>query len=172
MRKLTFRKLRFSKFNKIVTGSVFGEPQLTQISLNFKTYCCNLKNRGLGAKLCVWLFCYFNFGRNYDVLKSQSPCILLNKKNTNFKGTVRSFHQKSRKKKLFRDCNLPGIKLYISVTILWKKWIETITYWKSWWYPFFTPLKFNKITYLIWSFCIVSLFYLVNSFAAPTFIKK
>ena len=100
MRKLTFRKLRFSKFNKIVTGSVFGEPQLTQISLNFKTYCCNLKNRGLGPKLCVWLFCYFNFGRNYDVLKSQSPCILLNKKNTNFKGPVRSFHQKSRKKKI------------------------------------------------------------------------
>ena len=172
MRKLTFRKLRFSKFNKIVTGSVFGEPQLTQISLNFKTYCCNLKNRGLGAKLCVWLFCYFNFGRNYDVLKSQSPCILLNKKNTNFKGTVRSFHQKSRKKKIISWLQWPGIKLYISVTILWKKWIETITYWKSWWYPFFTPLKFNKITYLIWSFCIVSLFYLVNSFAAPTFIKK
>ena len=29
----------------------------------------------------MWLFCYFNFERNYDVLKS--PCILLNK-NINF----------------------------------------------------------------------------------------
>ena len=28
----------------------------------------------------VWLFFYFNFERNYDVLKSKSPCILLNKK--------------------------------------------------------------------------------------------
>ena len=28
---------------------------------------------------CVWLFCYFNFERNYYVLKSKSPCILLNK---------------------------------------------------------------------------------------------
>ena len=27
----------------------------------------------------MWLFYYFNFERNYDVLKSKSPCILLNK---------------------------------------------------------------------------------------------
>ena len=27
----------------------------------------------------MWLFCYFNFERNYDVLKSKTPCILLNK---------------------------------------------------------------------------------------------
>ena len=31
---------------------------------------------------CVWLF-YFNFERNYDVLESKGPCILLNK-NINF----------------------------------------------------------------------------------------
>ena len=31
----------------------------------------------------VWLFFCFNFERNYDVLKSKSPCILLNK-NINF----------------------------------------------------------------------------------------
>ena len=30
----------------------------------------------------MWLF-YFNFGRNYDALKSKNPCILLNK-NINF----------------------------------------------------------------------------------------
>ena len=49
----TFSKLRFSGFKKFVTRSVFGELQLTQILLNFKTSCCNLKIRGLGAKLCV-----------------------------------------------------------------------------------------------------------------------
>ena len=27
----------------------------------------------------VWLFCYFNFERNYDVLGSKSPCIVLDK---------------------------------------------------------------------------------------------
>ena len=27
----------------------------------------------------MWLFYYFNFERNHDVLKSKSPCILLNK---------------------------------------------------------------------------------------------
>ena len=31
----------------------------------------------------AWLFYYFNFERNYYVLKSTNPCILLNK-NTNF----------------------------------------------------------------------------------------
>ena len=31
----------------------------------------------------MWLFCYFNFEGNYDVLMSESPCILLNK-NINF----------------------------------------------------------------------------------------
>ena len=31
----------------------------------------------------MWLFCYFSFERNNDVLKSKSPCILLNK-NINF----------------------------------------------------------------------------------------
>ena len=50
--------------------------------MNFKTSCCNLKIRGLGAKLCV-AFLYFNFDMNYDALKSKSPCISLNK-NINF----------------------------------------------------------------------------------------
>ena len=27
----------------------------------------------------MWIFYYFNFERNYDILKSNSPCILLNK---------------------------------------------------------------------------------------------
>ena len=51
-----------------------------QISLNFQTSCCNLKVRGLGAKLCVAFI--FKVERNYDVLKSKRPCILL-KKNVN-----------------------------------------------------------------------------------------
>ena len=34
-----------------MSRSVFGELQVTQMSLNFKTSCCKLKIRGLGAKL-------------------------------------------------------------------------------------------------------------------------
>ena len=48
--KRKFSKLRFSKFTKFIFRPVFGELQLTQIYLNFKSYCCNLKRRGLGAK--------------------------------------------------------------------------------------------------------------------------
>ena len=53
-KKLTFSKLRFSKFKKLVTRSVFGGLQLTQISLKFKTY-GNLKIRDQGAKT-VYIF--------------------------------------------------------------------------------------------------------------------
>ena len=49
----TISKLRFSEFKKFVRTSVFGELQLTQISLNFKIFCWNLKFIGLGTKLCV-----------------------------------------------------------------------------------------------------------------------
>ena len=48
----TFSKLRFYGFKKFVSRSVFGELQLKQISLNFKTSCCNLKIGGRGAELC------------------------------------------------------------------------------------------------------------------------
>ena len=56
---LTYSKLRFSKFKKFVSRLVFGELQLTQISLNFQTSCCNLKIRDLGVKLCVAFLLFF-----------------------------------------------------------------------------------------------------------------
>ena len=73
--KLTFSKLRFSKF---FSRSVFGELQLTHKSLNFKTSCYNLQVRGLGAKLCA-AFLFFNLERDYEVSKSKRAYISLNK---------------------------------------------------------------------------------------------
>ena len=80
----TFSKLWFSGFKKFVTRSVFGELQLMQISLNFKTSFCEVWEENY-----VWLFYYFNFERNYDVLKIRSPRILL-KKNIGFIKTKRN----------------------------------------------------------------------------------
>ena len=80
--KLTLSKLRFSQFKKPVTRSVFGELQLTQMPLNFKTSYCNLKIK-VWEQSCGWLFYYSKFEKNHDVLTSKSPCILLNK-NINF----------------------------------------------------------------------------------------
>ena len=48
-----FSELRFSGFKKFATRLVFGKVQLTQISLNFKTSCCNLKITRLRAKMCM-----------------------------------------------------------------------------------------------------------------------
>ena len=78
----TFSKRWFFGLKKFVTRSVFGELQLTQRSLNFKTSFCNLKSE-VWEQNYMRLFYYFNFERNYDVSKSKSPCILL-KKNINF----------------------------------------------------------------------------------------
>ena len=47
------KKRWFSKFKKFFSAPVFAELQLTQVSLNFETSCCNLKIRGLRAK--VWV---------------------------------------------------------------------------------------------------------------------
>ena len=76
----TFSKLSFSRFKNFFTRSVFKELQLKQILMNFKNTCSNLK---ISGHICAWHFYYFNFERNYDVLKSKSLCILLNK-NINF----------------------------------------------------------------------------------------
>ena len=73
-----FWKLQVSGFKKSVTRFVFEELKLTQRSLNFKTSCCNLKIRVLGAEMCV-AFLFFDFERNYDVLKSKSRCNSLSK---------------------------------------------------------------------------------------------
>ena len=50
--------------------------------IEFSNILLQLKNQRSGSKT-VWLFYYFYFERNYDVLKSKSPCFLLNK-NINF----------------------------------------------------------------------------------------
>ena len=50
--KLTFSKLRFSKFEKFASSSVSGEFQLTQIPLNFQTSSYNLKIRSIRAEVC------------------------------------------------------------------------------------------------------------------------
>ena len=86
--KVTYSKLRLSKFKKFVSRLVYGELQLTQISLNFQTSYCNLKVRGLGEKLCVRLFYYFYFERNYGILKSKSPWFLLKKMRRNRKWKI------------------------------------------------------------------------------------
>ena len=74
--KVTYSNFRFYKFKKFISRSVFGELQLTQISLNFQNFLLQLKNQRSGSR--VWLFYYFYFETNYDVLKSKSLHFLLN----------------------------------------------------------------------------------------------
>ena len=55
-----FSNLRLSGFKKFFNKSIFEELQLTQISVNFKPSCCNLKS-DVWKQNYLWLFCYFNF---------------------------------------------------------------------------------------------------------------
>ena len=53
-----FSKLQFSGFKKVCHQVSFGELQLMQVSLSFKTSCCNLKVRRLGTKRFVAFLLY------------------------------------------------------------------------------------------------------------------
>ena len=68
-------KLKYYYENKLIS-----KVQDMQISLNFKTFCCNLKIRGLGSRRCV-AFTLFQFERNYDVLKSKKESMLFSEQN-------------------------------------------------------------------------------------------
>ena len=93
-----------------------SQLQLMQISLNFKTSCCNFKIRGLGTKVFVWLFYYFNFERNYDVLKSKNPYFLLNK-NINFNKNQTGLKRENPTHS-FRGTNLVNRELKVKLTSL------------------------------------------------------
>ena len=68
--KVTYSKLWISKFEKLISRSVFEEPQLTQMSLNIQTVSCNLKIRGLGAKLMASLFLFWKVLWRFEVKES------------------------------------------------------------------------------------------------------
>ena len=69
--------LRSSKFKKFVSRSVFVELQFT--SLNFKLLVATWKSEAWEQN-CVWIFYYFNFEKNHDILKLKSPYSSWNKK--------------------------------------------------------------------------------------------
>ena len=119
-----FSKFKFYMFKILVTRTIMGELQLTQISMNFRTFCWILKVRVLGAKLCVFLY-YFNLKRNYDGLKSKSPCILLNKK-IKFNKTETESKVKNLTHK-FRETNLALQFIYESQINS-----KTVMSWSSW----------------------------------------
>ena len=75
---MTFSKLRFSKFKKLVFRWVFGSFDSSKYYSIFKLLIATLKSE-VREQTCAWFFYYFNFERNYDVLKSKSPRFLLNK---------------------------------------------------------------------------------------------
>ena len=57
----------------------FRELQLTQISLNFQNSCCNLKVRGLGAKLCM-TFLLLLFWKELWCFKVKESILFIEKK--------------------------------------------------------------------------------------------
>ena len=67
--KLTYSKLRFSKFKKFASRSVFGVSNLGKYHFIFKLFVAAQKSE-VWEKNCVWLIYCFNFERNHDVLKS------------------------------------------------------------------------------------------------------
>ena len=78
----TFSKLRFPGFKKFVARSDLGSSNSRRYYWILKLLAAT-QISDVWEQNCLWLFCYFNFERSYDVLKSKIPCILLSK-NKNF----------------------------------------------------------------------------------------
>ena len=155
-----FSKLRIFWVWKTCHQVSFGELQLTQISLNFKTSCWNFKTRCPGAKLCVWLSYYFNFERSYDVLNSKNPFVLLNKNiNFNKKETKSKIRQAflERQTLCFSSCKNRNLKM------------------KLWWFRaherkkrlFFVPFILSERNFL--RFCFNKLYSVLNTLSEYTY---
>ena len=74
----TISKLQFSVFKKFVIRSVLGSSNSRRCHWILKLLVATYKS-DVWELNCVWIFYHFNFERSYDVLKANSPCILLNK---------------------------------------------------------------------------------------------
>ena len=88
-------------------GQCLGSSNSRRYHWSFKLLVAILKSEVWGQNF-VWLFYYFNFEKNYEVLKSKSPCILLNK-NINFNKNETEWKMKNpthsfRKNNLVLQC--------------------------------------------------------------------
>ena len=109
------KTLFFSKFKKFIFRSVFGEHQLTQISLNFEASCFNLKIRGLGAKL-ILTFVLFWFWKELWHFKDKESMLFVehkcNKNKTELK-MENPFTLSERRKFCIISCKNRKLKLKI-----------------------------------------------------------
>ena len=101
---------------------------------------------------CVWLKYYFNFERNYDVLKSKNPCIFLNK-NINFSKNGKESKMENPAQN-FGETNLQLISESQTKSIkLW--WVRARERQKRAFFVPFTLSKENFSNIYILSQCIV-----------------
>ena len=91
-------------------------------------------------QICAWIFYCFNFERNYDVLKSKTSSILLNK-NTNFN------KNKTESNKENPTHNFREAKSFLQ--LIWSSWKKK----RAFFYRLFWPKRLFKIFVL--SQCIV-----------------
>ena len=104
----------FSKFKKFIFRSS-SEHQLTQISLNFKASCFNLKIRGLGAKPIV-AFVLFWFWKALWHFKDKESMLFVEHKYNNNKTESKMenpFTLSARRKFCFISCKNRKLKLKI-----------------------------------------------------------
>ena len=81
----------------------FGQALTRTDITEFSNFLLQLKNQKFGSK-SVWLFYDFDFKNNYGVLKSKSPCFLLDK-NVNFHRNATESKMENPKE-TFRDRKL------------------------------------------------------------------
>ena len=122
----------------------------------------NLKSE-VQEQNCVRLFCYFNFERNYDVLNTETLCILLNK-NMNFnrnetkskmENPTHSFREKSLVVRLIWESQIKS-KTMVSWSSRKKK--EDI----------FSTVHFFRREFF-WHLCFISMYSVLNTLSKYTY---
>ena len=72
------QNLDFLSLKNLSLGQLLESSNSRRCHWIFKLLVTTQKSE-VSKQIRVWLFYYFSFERNYDVLKSKSSCILLNK---------------------------------------------------------------------------------------------
>ena len=111
----------------------------------------------------MWLFCHFSFERSYDVLKSKSPCILLNK-NINFNKKRNGIEIWNSHAQFSRDEPCASILIRIAKLKLKQWWVETREIKRR---TFLVPLIFSGGNFF--KICFFSLYCALNTLSEYTY---
>ena len=122
MRKTDVLKTSIFNVKKTCLQVSFWSAPTHADIIEFSSFLLQPKNQRSASKT-VWLFYYFNFERNYDLLKSKRPCFLLNK-NINFNKNEKQNRKWKISHTVLERCTFNSYKNRKLKLKLWWAWVH------------------------------------------------